>query len=210
MVRCKFDRIRALHSFFLKPQRARQRDFGNYAPGQPIELNASQVFPAAFGGKRNHFARDVGRKLKLTLNADGTGDLSGTFEERIYGMFGQPVSLTGTVRWAMYRTRRSPSFTLSKEVGMPPAPRLPTADAPRTAAMLGWGEPCPQVDDRGIVYRGCNKSYDATHVENRLDCFETLQARFSRAVVCGDGGSVVGLRPTRAELRERHAGVRIP
>src|SRR6188768_3262941 len=131
--------------------------FGNYAPGQPIELNASQVFPAAFAGARNHFARDIGRKLKLTLNADGSGDLNGTFEEKVYGMFGQPVSITGTVQLSYVPHAPKPSFSLSKEIGMPTAPPLPTADAPRTAAMLGWGEPCPQVGERGIVYRGCNK-----------------------------------------------------
>gem|GEM_PF-704959 len=163
--------------------------YGNYAPGQPIELNASQVFPAAFAGTRNHFARDIGRKLKLTLNADGTGDLSGTFEERVYGMFGQPVTLTGTVQLGYVPHAPKPSFSLTKDVGMPPAPPLPTADNPRTAAILGWGEACPQQGDRGIVYRGCDKSYDALHVDNRLKCFDRLQTRFSEPLYAAMAGA---------------------
>jgi len=163
--------------------------FGNYAPGQPIELNASQVFPADFAGTRNHFARDIGRKLKLTLNADGAGDLNGTFEEKVYGMFGQPVSLTGTVQLSYVPHAPKPRISLSKEVGMPTAPLLPTADAPRTAATLGWGEECSRAGDRGIVYRGCDKSYDSSSLNSRLDCFARLQTRFSEPLYAAMAGA---------------------
>jgi len=154
--------------------------FGSYAPGQPIELNASQVFPATFGGKRNHFARDIGRKLKLTLNANTSGDLQGTFEERLYGMFGQPVSIAGTVQLSYVPHAPKASFSLTKEALMPPPPPLPTADTPRTALIFGWNEACSREGkDRGVVYRGCNKSYDAGVVDNRLECFTSLRTRFS-------------------------------
>jgi hypothetical protein len=107
----------------------------------------------------------------------------------VYGMFGQPVSIVGTVQLAYVPHAPRSSFTLSKEVGMPPAPQLPTADAPRTAAILGWGEECSRAGERGIVYRGCNKSYDSAVVDNRLKCFGTLQTRFSEPLYAAMAGA---------------------
>lgn len=96
--------------------------FGLYVAGQPIELNISQRIDATLGGTRNHFERDLGRKLKLTLNAATGGNLDGTFEDAIYGLFEQPLTVTGSVHLQYDPNAGDPAFTLTALPTMPPAP----------------------------------------------------------------------------------------
>ncbi len=138
--------------------------YGSYAPGQPIELNGSQLFEKSFGDSRNHFARDIGRRTRMKLEPSGGGDLSGTFEDDIYGLFGQPVTLTGTVTLQYQPHADAPDFQLSADAHMPDAP-LANGDP----SSLGWkGGTCAN----SLNYM-CGKSHDAA-------CYAAIEDAYSR------------------------------
>jgi len=137
--------------------------YGRYAPGQAIELNGSQRFEQAFGGTRNHFARDIGRRTRLKLEPSSNGNLKGTFEDSIYGLFQQPVKLTGSVGLQYQPQSEAPDFELSADLRMPDAP--PADPQP---GIFGWTRTCPKTFN------------DACHSARGVDCFVALESQFSQ------------------------------
>jgi hypothetical protein len=128
--------------------------YGRYSPGQAIELNGSQRVEQTFGGSRNHFARDIGRRTRLKLEPSGSGNLRGTFEDKIYGLFQQPVTLAGTVSLQYQPHLARPDFQLSEDAQMPDAPA-----ADPQPGIFGWTRPtCTKTlgdSCSGNKYTGC-------------------------------------------------------
>ena len=145
--------------------------FGSYAPGQPIELNGSQLIERSFGGARNHFGRDIGRKIQLTLTPSGSGNLSGTFTDNIYGLFQEPVKLSGTVSLQYEPNAGTPDFALSPDAVMPDAPV-----ASPSPAVFGWGDSaCP------ITLSGpCSGGYKVMDTSEHHDaCYALIETAYS-------------------------------
>jgi len=88
---------------------------GIYTRSEGLEVTLTQVISADLGGERNHFGRDIGREVTLRVKPADHGVLTGTFEERIFGLLEQPVTVLGTI---FLRTRPI-SGTVAFE---PPAP----------------------------------------------------------------------------------------
>ncbi|HET7543816.1 MAG TPA: hypothetical protein VFK05_28285, partial [Polyangiaceae bacterium] len=136
--------------------------YGRYAPGQAIELNGSQRIEQAFGGTRNHFARDIGRRTRLKLQPSGSGNLAGTFEDSIYGLFKQPVTLKGSVSLQYQPHTDAPDFKLSADLRMPDTP-----DADPQPALLGWNRTSKKTFD------------DACTRMEKVPCYVKLEGQFS-------------------------------
>jgi hypothetical protein len=171
--------------------------FGNYAPGQPIELNGSQIFESTFGGTRNHFQRPIGRRIKLTLQPTTNGDLSGTFEDNVYGLFQEPVKLTGTVT-LQYEPYATPvDFTLTPDAVMPDGGT--GSPSPTT---FGWTDSsCADT-----LNSACSDGYSATDTSAQASadhaaCFDQVQAAYSKPLydaMAGDSVDFDGLAATCA------------
>jgi len=142
--------------------------YGSYAPGQPIELNGSQLIDHSFGGTRNHFGRDIGRKIQLTLTPSGSGNLSGTFTDNIYGLFQEPVKLSGTVTLQYQPHAGAPDFTLSPDAAMPDSPVA--SPSPR---VFGWdGDSC------ALTLAGpCGGGYN---VIDESTCYKQIETAYSQ------------------------------
>jgi hypothetical protein len=146
--------------------------FGSYAAGQPIELNGSQLVDHSFGGTRNHFARDIGRKIQLTLKPSGSGNLSGTFTDNVYGLFQEPVKLSGTVSLQYQPNAGIPKFALSPDAVMPDAPV-----ATPTPSIFGWTT-ASCVDS---LDSGCTGGYSADDTsKNHVACYSELEQAYSQ------------------------------
>jgi hypothetical protein len=63
-----------------------------------VEFRISHLLPANAGGSRNRLGRPIGREVTMKLNPAAQGVLEGSFEEKIYGLFEQPVTLKGTMQ----------------------------------------------------------------------------------------------------------------
>jgi len=119
---------------------------GSYDTTSGLALTVNQVLDKAFGGDRNHFGRPIGRRVRLQVKPDSSGNLQGTFTEQVYGLFTQPVSVDGTVfleHRACDPTSRTqscdPQFTTLPDPAMPSI-----ANAPWTGPQVfGWGGACP-------------------------------------------------------------------
>ena len=145
--------------------------FGSYAEGQPIELNGSQRIEQAFGGSRNHFARDIGRRIQLKLEPSGSGNLSGTFVDNIYGLFQQPVKLSGTVTLQYQPHADAPDFQLSPDAVMPEAPVTSA-----TPTVFGWATDSCVASLAGA----CTKGYKATDGSARhVACYTQVETAYS-------------------------------
>lgn len=117
---------------------------GTYTDSEGVVLVLSQRIDSTFGGDRNHFGRDVGRKVVLRLGADANGQLTGTFEETLHGLFVQPVRLTGTVALEHRSTAEAPSFVVADPPSMPPAPNAQHTLSPEE--VFGWADgSCTEV-----------------------------------------------------------------
>ena len=96
---------------------------GIYTLSDGVEVTLKHTTLAATGGERNHFGRDIGREVTLRLQPTAQGVLEGTFEERIFGMFEQAVTVTGTVYLRTRPLREDLTFE------PPPAREMPTLEA---------------------------------------------------------------------------------
>ena len=154
--------------------------FGSYAEGQPIELNGSQRFERAFGGTRNHFARDIGRRTKLKLTPDGNGNLSGTFEDNIYGLFEQPVKVSGSVSLQYQPHAGRPDFQLTPNAVMPGAPQV---DA--SPSLFGWSKgSCIDTLAFDCAAYGPNSP-----VQRKADCYAQVEGSYSSPLYAAMGGA---------------------
>jgi hypothetical protein len=100
-----------------------------------LALTLSQVVADDFGGERNHFQRPIGRRVSFALKPTGAGRLEGTFEEKIYGITQQPISLSGTAYLEPTTQADPEAITLGV------APVMPAArenSFPSAAIFSGW------------------------------------------------------------------------
>ncbi len=95
---------------------------GSFTIADGLDVTLAQRVPKTLGGTRNHFGRDVGRKVHFKLKPDSRGNLAGTFEETIYGLFSNPITVTGTVFLNYQPQGKDPEFALADEPSMPAAP----------------------------------------------------------------------------------------
>jgi hypothetical protein len=96
---------------------------GIYTLSEGVEVTVTQLIPAEIGGERNHFGREIGREITFKLTPSAEGVLEGTFEERIFGLLEQPITVIGTV-FLRSRPVRGPLFFTT------PAPHaMPTVSA---------------------------------------------------------------------------------
>jgi len=106
---------------------------GIYTLSEGVEVTVTQLISAEMGGERNHFGREIGREITLNLQPSGQGVLKGSFDERIFGLFEQPITVSGTI---FLRTRpvREPSSFVA------PAPHtMPTVSA-GTMSVAGFNQ----------------------------------------------------------------------
>ncbi len=111
---------------------------GSYAGETGADITITQRIKKAVGGTRNRFQRDIGRKLRLKLKPDAKGNLSGTFEETIHGLYSTPVVLTGTVALENIPLAKVEAFTVGTDLTMPTAPA--TDFLYPTSVFSGWAE----------------------------------------------------------------------
>lgn len=97
--------------------------------GSDLEFRVSHLLEASAGGARNRFGRPIGREVDVHLKPAARGILEGTFEERIYGLFEQPVTLTGSVQ-----LRNRPKDIVG-DFDAPPKLAMPLLTSPRSGGM---------------------------------------------------------------------------
>ncbi len=68
---------------------------GSYTLSDGVDVTLAQRIDEPFGGERNHFRRPIGRKIRLRLVPTAEGDLDGTFEESVIGLFSSTITTTG-------------------------------------------------------------------------------------------------------------------
>jgi hypothetical protein len=93
--------------------------FGARTVDEDVELTVVQRIDKGLGGERNHFERDIARRITFKLKKNERGDLEGTFLERIYGLFEQPIELVGSVSLYYRSGETEPSFELSPDTKLP-------------------------------------------------------------------------------------------
>lgn len=93
--------------------------FGNYDAETGGTFTVVQRVRAKFGGARNHFGRDLGRRLNVTMERSALGGFEGTFEETIHGLFESPIKLQGTIFLSPRFGEGAPDFELGSDVQMP-------------------------------------------------------------------------------------------
>ncbi len=111
---------------------------GTYSPEAGVDVTISQKIKKTVGGARNRFQRDIGRKLRLKVKPDSKGNLSGTFEETVFGLYSTPVVLTGTIALEAVPLAKVEPFTVAGSVTMPGAPA--TDFLYPTSVFSGWAE----------------------------------------------------------------------
>ncbi len=95
--------------------------FGSYSASNGIDVTLAQLIPAGAGGARNHFARSLGHKLHVKMKPQPGGQLAGTFEDQVYGLFAEPVTTTGEIT-LVYQPGVTPTAMLGADITMPPSP----------------------------------------------------------------------------------------
>jgi len=123
---------------------------GSYTLSEGLELTLSQTLPAAAAGERNHFAREVGRELRLHLQPSEQGTLEGSFEERIFGVFEQPMVVHGSV----YLRPRPLRETLAIAA---PNPRVMPTVVPGLMSTTAFDErvTVPSLEAATAAFPGC-------------------------------------------------------
>ncbi len=110
---------------------------GSFTVSAGVDVTIAQRIDHAVGGERNHFQRDLGRKLRLQVKPTQKGNLEGTFEETVYGLFSEPVKLTGHAVFEYETQSADPSFRVGDEASMPASPSKDTWLSP---SVFGWAE----------------------------------------------------------------------
>ena len=110
--------------------------------GKTISLTLAQRIEKDFGNDRNRFAREIGRRITFALEPAGGGRVGGTFKEVIYGLFSDPVELTGRVSFELIRGGGAPEFTLGAAPEMPAGLSVPPVDT----SAFGFVDTCFAVN----------------------------------------------------------------
>src|SRR5690606_12715756 len=92
---------------------------GIFTVSDGLEFTIDQRIAADAGGDRNHLGRPIGRTLSFALQRTSQGDWEGDFEEKVYGLFEQPVSLQGTALLSRASSEPTMTFDLGQPREMP-------------------------------------------------------------------------------------------
>ncbi len=152
---------------------------GTYSTSEGLDLTLAQRFDSSFGGDRNPFRRDVGRKVRLQVKVVSPGVLTGTFEEILYGIFSEPIKTTGVVSLSYQPRGADPMFSVTADAQMPDSPAKTVSWSP--AKVFGWtdGSCAVAVGCSDSICQGCTSSCNATalsandlkHTEKILNAF---------------------------------------
>ena len=118
---------------------------GSYTVSDGVDVTLSQRIDETFGDEQSPFRRPIGRRIRLKLKPTLGGDLEGTFEESIIGLFANPITVTGHVRLEHRARESAPQFELVKDPPMPQA--LPAPLGPD--AVFGWKSTCEAAVECG-------------------------------------------------------------
>lgn len=141
---------------------------GSYTLTDGLDVTLSQLVPKTLAADRNHFQRDLGRKVRLKVKPAARGNLEGTFEETIVGLFSQPVTLTGTVLLEYQPRGEDPAFVLGTPPTMPASPSSTTFLDP--ASVFKWA-------DGSCEKTVCNGTCtDPTTIKTKLTSIESNYA----------------------------------
>jgi len=128
--------------------------------GAMASITLSQRLETSFGGQRNHFGRDIGRRMTFSLEPVAGGKLEGTFKETVYGLLQDPVVLTGRALFTLVPGAPEPAFTLAQDPAMPDAPNA----APWSATeVFDYSDACPVFSSQDPVgyVAGLEQAYHA-------------------------------------------------
>ncbi len=92
---------------------------GIFTVSEGLEFTVNHLVDETIGGSRNHFGRPIGREITFNISPTLSGTYEGTFEERIHGVFEQPVTVGGTIYLQKQPTDREPRFEFPGPVEMP-------------------------------------------------------------------------------------------
>jgi len=148
---------------------------GSFTVSEGLDFTIAQRIPKTFATDRNRFDRDVGRKVRFKLKPTSRGDLEGTFEETLYGLFSLPVTLTGTVAFQYVARGSDPEFTVGEAPTMPPSPTKDVFKAPN--AVFKWDTATCETE---ICSSGCA---DATATKAKVSDIDTAYAKVLETTV---------------------------
>jgi hypothetical protein len=126
---------------------------GIFTFSEGLSVSVAQVFEEEFGGERNHFQRDIGRRIALELRPVGRGRLEGRFDETLHGILEQPIGLSGNVYLEPVATDQTPAIELLPPPNMPQG----VAALPSASTFPGWSESscldpaCPASNDAATL-----------------------------------------------------------
>jgi hypothetical protein len=98
-------------------------------PGAPASSLYSADSPSVFGSTPST-AREIGRRLQLTLTLASDGTLSGSTAETIYGLTSTPVEIDGTASFRLNSAATVASFGMPAAITMPTGPTRGIGAAP--------------------------------------------------------------------------------
>lgn len=166
---------------------------GTFSKTTGLDITLTQRVPKTLGGARNHFQRDLGRKLRLKLKPDARGNLSGTFEDTVYGLFSTPVVLKGTVALDAQTGAPAPDFTLGTEPTMPSA--AVKAFLNPSDVFAGWaGGTCEQIvcGDTTCVTTAVVDKANAANAAFSTPLYDAFKNRFASATAADPVGGISG------------------
>ncbi len=166
---------------------------GTFSKSGGLDITLSQRIPKTLGGARNHFQRDLGRKLRLKLQPDARGNLSGTFEDTLYGLFSTPVVLKGTVALDALTGAPAPDFTPGTEPTMPSA-AVKSYLSP-SDVFAGWsGGTCEQVvcGATTCVATTILDKANAANAAFSTPLYDAFKNRFASATAADPVGGISG------------------
>lgn len=92
---------------------------GTYSPTSGLAFTVQHAVEESFGGSRNTFRRALGRSVTFTLQKTDTGRLEGAFEEGVYGLFANTVTVEGTVLLARVPGANVEPIEISPAIDLP-------------------------------------------------------------------------------------------
>lgn len=181
--------------------------FGSYSEEEGVDFIVLQRVDASAGGTRNHFARDLGRRISMHLEPNALGDLEGTFTETIHGLFEQPVQIGGEVTLRLRRGEPEPNFELSPDAQMPvfAAPARNYADVFGSNAYATCGDVMTAVYT-GAGTWGNNRTAALAEAANYYKLDEAMQSRVAEGQTYADlmelcGNGLLVAKPTLVSVQ---------
>lgn len=138
---------------------------GIFTVSEGLQFTIAQRIEHDAGGDRNHLERPIGRTLSFDLGRTEQGNWEGTFEERTYGLFAQPVTLHGTAFFSRGHVEPEETFDLGE---IPAMPDQALDSLPDPSSSFSW--PWDTCEASARQAAGCSQT-------NSQDCLETALER---------------------------------